>query len=235
MSDVDKWYRNYWARHQARTIAYQTIIAKCVSCEASVDLNEYEQIIFDHTKTAERLLDFGAGDKALKKKFLAAGFRGIYETLDISSEDTHEYSALDQVLEKFDAILCLEVIEHMTLNEYVDLMDGFGEILKPGGILVISTPNPLCVVPMWSGDPGHISQFPLADLTADFMVRGYKVQTWRVRYGAWPRRVFDRLRFFCMRVLTYLQSVDYAQGLLVIGKKFVADPLERSAYVGPSR
>ena len=227
MSDVDKWYRNYWARHQARTIAYQTIIAKCVSCEARTDLNEYEQIIFDHTRTAERLLDFGAGDKALKKKFLDAGFRGIYETLDISSEDEHEYSALDQVFEKFDAILCLEVIEHITLNEYVDLMDGFGEVLKPGGVLVISTPNPLCVVPMWSGDPGHISQFPIADLSADFMIRGYKVQAWRVRYGAWPRQVLDRLKFFCMRALTYLQGVDYAQGLLVIGKKPLADPVEQ--------
>ena len=141
MSDVDKWYRNYWARHEARTIAYQTIIAKCVSCEARAELNEYEQIIFDHTRTAERLLDFGAEDKALKKKFLDAGFRGIYETLDISSEDTHEYSALAQVVEKFDAILCLEVIEHVTLNEYVDLMDGFGDLLKPA--VCWSSPLPI--------------------------------------------------------------------------------------------
>ncbi len=87
------------------------------------------------------------------------------------------------------AIVCLEVIEHMSLNDYVDLMDAFGRILSPGGVLVISTPNPLCVVPMWAGDPGHVQQYPIADLAADFVMRGYDVEGFRVRYGAWPRGI----------------------------------------------
>ena len=76
MSDVDKWYRNYWARHRARDVMYQTLRAKCLSCEDRVQLNEMEQAIFDHTRHASRLLDFGAGDKRLKGKFQAAGFQG---------------------------------------------------------------------------------------------------------------------------------------------------------------
>jgi predicted SAM-dependent methyltransferase len=163
-------------------------------------------------------LDFGAGDKRLKGKFLSAGFRGRYETLDMSAEDKHEYSSISQVAGPFDAILCLEVIEHMSLNDYVDLMDEFGKLLGPGGTLTIGTPNPLCVVPMWAGDPGHVQQYPLADLAADFVVRGYDVEAFRVRYGAWPKG-FAWLRFLAMRILCYLLSVDYAPGLVVIGKK----------------
>jgi len=218
MSDVDKWYRNYWARHQEREVMYRTLQAPCVSLEDCVQLNEMEQAIFDHTKHAGRLLDFGAGDKRLQGKFRAAGFRGKYETCDISAEHEHEYTSISQIAERFDAILCLEVIEHMSLNDYVDLMDGFEKLLNPGGILVIGTPNPLCVIPMWAGDPGHVQQYPLADLAADFVIRGFSVEALRVRYGAWPTGI-SRLRFLAMRVLCYLLSVDYAQGIVVIGTK----------------
>jgi SAM-dependent methyltransferase len=177
-----------------------------------------EQAIYGQTKQANRLLDYGAGDKRLKGKFLAAGFKGRYETLDLSAEDKHEYSSISEIKGKFDAILCLEVIEHMSLNDYVDLMDEFGKLLEPGGSLVIGTPNPLCVVPMWAGDPGHVQQYPIADLAADFVVRGYEVKAFRVRYGAWPKGL-PALRFFVMRVLCYFLSVDYAHGIVVIGKK----------------
>jgi methyltransferase family protein len=222
VSDVDKWYRNYWARHQARDVMYQTLRAPCLSCENCEGLNEMEQAIFNHTKSANRLLDFGAGDKRLKCKFLKAGFKGRYETLDMSAEDQHEYSSISQVTGVVDAILCLEVIEHMSLNDYVDLMDEFGKRLAPGGTLVIGTPNPLCVVPMWAGDPGHVQQYPIADLAADFVVRGYNVEAFRVRYGAWPKGL-PWLRFMAMRVLCYLLSVDYAHGIVVVGKKNVRD------------
>ncbi|MGD0506347.1 MAG: methyltransferase domain-containing protein [Terriglobales bacterium] len=191
-----------------------------------MQLNEMEQAIFNHTKPASRLLDYGAGDKRLKGKFVSAGFKGRYETLDISAENEHEYSLISQVKGHFDAILCLEVIEHMSLNEYVDLMDEFGKLLSPGGTLIIGTPNPLCVVPMWAGDPGHVQQFPLADLAADFVVRGYEVEAFRVRYGAWPKGL-PRLRFLAMRILCYLLSVDYAQGIVVIGKKKTPAQVQR--------
>ena len=110
-------------------------------------------------------------------------------------------------------------IEHISLNDYVDLMDAFGKLLRPGGVLAVSTPNPLCVVPMWAGDPGHVQQYPIADLAADFVIRGYEVEAFRVRYGAWPGGVRPRLRFFAVRALCYLLSVDYAQGIVVVGTK----------------
>ncbi len=76
MSEVDKWYRDYWARHKARDVMYQTLRARCLSCEDCPQLNEYERVIFDRTRHATRLLDFGGGDNRLKRKFLAAGFTG---------------------------------------------------------------------------------------------------------------------------------------------------------------
>lgn len=219
MSEVDKWYRNYWARYQERLKLNVTLRAPCVSSSQDSALNEIQQIIFDRTKNASRILDFGAGDNRLKRKFLEAGFRGRYETLDFADSDDHTYSSLSQVTGTFDAIFCLEVIEHMSLNEYVDLMDEFVRLLNPGGSIVISTPNALCVVPMWSLDTGHIQQYPLNDLAADFVVRGLHIEAFRVWHGPWPRGIRKRLRVFVMRGLCYLLTVDYAHCIALIGKK----------------
>jgi len=219
MSEVDKWYRDYWPRYCERNKLHATLRAPCVSSSQDAPLNEIQSIIFDRTRGARRILDFGAGDNRVKRKFLAAGFQGSYETLDVAESQDHTYSSLQQVSGKFDAILCLEVIEHMSLNEYVELMDEFGKLLGPGGVLVVGTPNPLCVVPMWSLDTGHIQQYPLADLAADFVVRGFEVEAFRIWHGAWPKGIRKRLRLLAMRALCYLLGVDYAHGIVVIGKK----------------
>ena len=219
MSEVDKWYRNYWARYQERLKLNVTLRAPCVSTSQGDELNELQAIIFNRTKRAARILDFGAGDNRLKRKFLAAGYRGSFETLDVADSPDHNYSSLAQIEGKFDAILCLEVIEHITLNEYVDLMDDFGKLVSPGGFVIMSTPNPLCVVSMWALDAGHIQQYPMADLAADFVVRGYDVEAFRVWSGPWPAGVRRRLRFLAMRGLTYLLNADYAHGFAIIGKR----------------
>jgi len=219
VSDVDKWYRDYWARYQERNKLNVSLRAPCVSSSQDDELNEIQKIIFDRTKNSSRILDFGAGDNRVKRKFLAAGFKGDFETLDFADSADHTYSSLSQVTGKFDAIFCLEVIEHISLNDYVDLMDEFGKLLNPGGFVVIGTPNALCVVPMWSLDTGHIQQYPLADLAADFVIRGFGVEAFRVWHGAWPKGIRKRLRLLAMRGLCYLLSVDYAAGIVIIGKK----------------
>jgi SAM-dependent methyltransferase len=219
VSDVDKWYRDYWARYQERNKLNVSLRAPCVSSSQGDELNEIQKIIFDRTKNSSRILDFGAGDNRVKRKFLAAGFKGDFETLDFADSADHTYSSLSQVTGKFDAIFCLEVIEHISLNDYVDLMDEFGKLLNPGGFVVIGTPNALCVVPMWSLDTGHIQQYPLADLAADFVIRGFGVEAFRVWHGAWPKGIRKRLRLLAMRGLCYLLSVDYAAGIVIIGKK----------------
>ena len=155
--------------------------APCLRWFHSERLNPAERVIFERVRAASRLLDFGAGDLRLKRKFIEAGFSGRYETLDISEEFPHEYTDLAQVRGPFGAILCLEVIEHLPLTAFESVIGRLCELLEPGGVLVLSTPNPLCVVPMWSRDSGHIQQYPLHDLIADFLARGLSADPYRVR------------------------------------------------------
>ncbi len=219
MSHVEKWYVNYWARFQARKALLETVRPACFYWYWSDSMNEVERIYFERARESSRILDFGAGEGRLKAQFLSSGFKGRYETLDISRESRHDYSDLSEVRGTYDAIFCLEVIEHMTLNNYVELMDSFGKLLDPGGILIVSTPNPSCIYPMWAFDAGHIQQYPLSDLAADFVIRGYDIETFRVCLGPRPRGIRPRVRFFLQRALCYLLGVDYAHAIIVVGRK----------------
>jgi SAM-dependent methyltransferase len=216
--ELGQHYRHYWRRMEFREQA-ERYRAPCLRWHHSDGLNPTERVVFDRVRAAGRLLDFGAGDLRLKRKFSAAGFTGRYETLDVSGEFPHEYADLGQVSGLFGAILCLEVLEHLPLTEFDTVVGRLCELLEPGGVLVISTPNPLCVVPMWARDSGHIQQYPLHDLIAALLARDLAVDPFRVRFVPAAPSVSQRLRLLSQRVLCYLLSVDYADGLLVVGTK----------------
>jgi SAM-dependent methyltransferase len=211
-------YQRYWRRLQFREQA-QGRRAPCLHWYHSAGLNPAERLIFDRVRHARRLLDFGAGDLRFKRKVLDAGFAGRYETLDLSEEFPHEYTDLAQVQGRFDAVLCLEVIEHLPLSAFEAVVGRLCDLLEPGGIFVLSTPNPLCIVPMWARDSGHIQQYPLHDLLAYFLSRDFAVDPFRVRLVPARPSLVQRVRFVTQRVLCNLLAVDYADGLLVVGNK----------------
>jgi SAM-dependent methyltransferase len=216
--ELGQHYRHYWRRLALREQA-ERYRAPCVRWYHSAALNPAERVVFERVRAARRLLDFGGGDLRLKRKFLEAGFTGRYESLDLSEEFPHEYTDLAQVTGPFDAILCLEVLEHLPLAAFDGVVGRLCELLEPGGVLVISTPNPLCVVPMWARDAGHIQQYPLADLIAALLDRQLAVEPFRVRFVPARPTPSQRLRLLTQRVLCYLLAVDYADGLLVIGTR----------------
>jgi 2-polyprenyl-3-methyl-5-hydroxy-6-metoxy-1,4-benzoquinol methylase len=90
-----------------------------------------------------RILDAGCGEGVLVEAFRAKGFK--IEGLDLNYES--EYVRLGSVLEMpyedgaFDAVLLLDVFEHLA---YVDQPVGLAEIrrvLQTGGKLIASIPN----------------------------------------------------------------------------------------------
>jgi hypothetical protein len=63
------------------------------------------------------------------------------------------------------------------LIEGLDIRDGHD-------FLVREKPENLCVVPMWAGAPGHVEQYPLAEVGGNSVILGYEIEAFRVRYGA---------------------------------------------------
>jgi len=120
------------------------------------DLGLHEQIekkLKELLSTGSEILDVGAGEGALSERLSDAGFK--VTALDINEKDfkskkskfcqlnfndENELSNFSaQYTEKFDGVIGVEVIEHIENPwKYIDFMK---RLIKPGGILLITTPN----------------------------------------------------------------------------------------------
>lgn len=182
-------------------------------------LDDKERLYWQKCHSCRRILDIGAGDNGLKRKFLAEGFQGRYETADVSHEFCHDYFSLDDIRGSYDANLLLEVIEHMELAAFCELIERVECLLAEEGMIIVSTPNPGCIYPMWAGDMTHIQQYPLDDLLAFFLLRGFECEAYRVIYTKERLSLLERVRFFLKKVITtQLLGIDYAEGLIVVAR-----------------
>jgi SAM-dependent methyltransferase len=185
-------------------------------------LNPTEQAILDHVSGAKRLLDIGAGDLRVKNRLQRAGFAGSYETVDRSIEAPHEYNDLaDAPTGIFDAVLILEVIEHIKLDDFDMFIDGVLRVLAPGGRIAISTPNSAFISTVWADAIEHRHPYPALDLAAYLQIRGAQThQIYRINWAAPSDPLAEKIRRQVARVVMRgLLRVDYCRGILLLGAK----------------
>jgi len=103
----------------------------------------------------DTILDYGCGAGHLLDKLLIRGYRAA--GLDFSRESVaavaHRFSGRDNFLgafqpgdlhhagRQFDAILLLEVIEHLNDDDLETVLSDVRRILKSGGVIIFTTPN----------------------------------------------------------------------------------------------
>jgi 2-polyprenyl-3-methyl-5-hydroxy-6-metoxy-1,4-benzoquinol methylase len=182
-------------------------------------LNEVEQLIWNRVRSATRILDYGSGDQALRRKFVEAGYQGEYQTFDVSPEFSTTCTSPDEIDGMFGAVLCLEVLEHMSLAEGLRLRDRLLQWVAPGGWLILSTPNPACILSPFAADETHRHVYPLHDLLTWALAAGMSVEARRVKILPERLTVPMRMRLFTQRVICYLAGVDRADGLLVLARR----------------
>lgn len=217
---MKKIFDNYWKHIETKKMTgnMRRPVLRWFPSEA---FNEVENILFRRFKECKRILDIGAGDNTLKKKFIKYGYQGKYETFDVSKEFKQDYYLLEDIKGYYDGIIVLEVIEHLDLEHFFELFGKIDDMILGGAILAISTPNPACISSMWAMDFTHIQQYPLHDLLAVLINEGYECEAYRVLLGSKERvSLYDRFRYLLKKIITTkILGVDYAEGLLVIAKK----------------
>ena len=213
-------YRNYWARKQL--LEDRPPCFPVLRYWRSSGLSQVEQVYYNAVHQAGRLLDYGAGDLTVMRKLRQAGYAGEYHTLDIGDEYAYTYSDLSQVTETYDAILCLDVIEHLSLQDGLTLLSRLAGLLSPGGRLVLQTPNARCVRQPLAWDMTHLHCYNLGDLWAyleclELDCCGYRVIFRESRTSWW-----EKLRFvLCAFVVTRICGSDYADNIALIGERRV--------------
>jgi hypothetical protein len=184
-------------------------------------LCDIERVYFEALRGATRLLDVGAGDLRMMKKFQTAGFAGQYDTQDIGSEYTYTFTDISEASGPYDAILCLDVIEHLQLEAGLALIARLIDLLGPGGVLILQTPNGRCIRNPLAWDMTHVQLYNLPDLWAYVKTFGVEATGYRIVFQPGPRIGLGRRVWglFGQFVTTRLLGADYADNIALLVRK----------------
>jgi len=214
-------HNTYWKQWQARE-EYGKIrksIKRLGTYVSSTELVDTEKVILSSISPQKTVLDVGAGSCMLKDKLIKAGFKGVYKTMDINREFSHDFYSLEEISGKYDAILILEVIEHIRFDEFNAMINELETHLSDKGSFIISTPNAYHINQVWRADMTHIQAYPLHDLYTYFTVRGYNCEPFWVDFLWQKNTIYTILRRLIYRIWCKCLMVESAEGVLLVAKK----------------
>lgn len=217
---MDPVYARYWERKR--------LLSSCphfpvITCSGRFD-GSVLQTVSQAIRNAQSLLDIGAGNLAMRDALRRDGYRGDYATLDVGEEFQHDYASLDEVRSSFDAVLLMDVLEHVPLAIGLDMLERAARLLNPKGVLILQTPNGRCVRSPFTSDMTHVQSYNLPDLWAHVSAMGLEARGYRVAFsgrGDWA----SRARALPARwVITRLLGLDYADNILLVATQRVSVP-----------
>lgn len=119
------------------------------------------------------VLEVGAGSRGLGK-YLTHTYPGVvYRSMDVDRTYEHDYHDLDDIRERFDMVVLIEVIEHLEVSEGVALLQRLKGLLKPGGMIILTTPNVLHPTRYW-GDCTHRTFYRYDEIAGILTAIGYR-------------------------------------------------------------
>lgn len=163
-----------------------------------------------------RILDVGAGDRRMEKRVKDVYPDILYKSMDIDRRVPHDYYSLAEIDEQFDLITLFEVIEHLELEEGVEMLGRLRELLVDGGRLIISTPNVYNPSRFWH-DATHKTAYSYEELGGVVLSQGFEV------LGIYRTFHASALKYLLRRILFYplhrILNVDFAKSIVVLAQK----------------
>lgn len=162
-----------------------------------------------------RVLDVGAGSK-----YIGELCEELNETIEYRSMDTdrsyfYDYYSLHEVQGKFDCILLLDVIEHLSLNDGISMLMRCKELLNPEGRLIVSIPNNLHPT-AYTVDCTHITSYRYNDLGGLILGCGFKdIEIFRVSA---KKKLKHLIMGFLLRPVLDFLDLDFATLILITAK-----------------
>lgn len=137
-----------------------------------------------------RVLEAGAGDRRFGKRLQSLRPGIDYRSFDIDHATQQDYYRLEDIEGTFDCIYAFELIEHLTPEDGLALLRRLHKLLRPGGSLLLGTPNLYHPHRYW-GDVTHKTPYKYEELGALMIMAGFGVpQVFRIYHDALLRRWF---------------------------------------------
>ena len=165
-----------------------------------------------------RILDVGASDKRMQKRVKEVYPDILYKSMDIDRTVPHDYYSLDEIDEQFDLIILFEVIEHLELEQGVEMLSRLHDLLLDGGTLIISTPNIFHPNRFWT-TATHKTAYSYEELGGVVLSQGFDVLEIYRTFNASVLKYFLRLTLFYP--LHRILDVDFAKSIVFLAQKSV--------------
>jgi SAM-dependent methyltransferase len=167
-------------------------------------------------RDGEKVLDIGASNRNLEGRLKRHHPNLIYKSMDIDREQFHDFYSLEEIQESFDVVFLFEVIEHVDLEEGVQLLKRVYSLLKDGGRLILTTPNVFSPSRFWR-DATHKVAYCYDELGGLLLAQGFQIKVmYRTYNDAFHRYL---IRLYVMAPLHRYLGIDFAKSVLVIAEK----------------
>jgi SAM-dependent methyltransferase len=173
-------------------------------------------LMLQHIREGDTLLDIGASDRHLGPRIKAHYPHIVYKSLDVDRSQAHDFYSLDEVDETFDVILLFEVIEHLELEEGVEMLGRIYALLKEGGRLILTTPNVFNPSRFWR-DATHRVAYCYDELGGILLGQGFRILSMYRTYNDAFHRFHFRVQI--MAPLHRYLGIDFAKSILVVAGK----------------
>ncbi|MCR9245759.1 MAG: methyltransferase domain-containing protein [bacterium] len=168
-----------------------------------------------HVGDVKSVLDVGATDRVHEPRARAQWPGVDYRSLDIDRTNPHDYHDFADVDREFDLVTILEVVEHVPPDIAIDLMKQCFSVCRSGGHVLASVPN--VFTPGIQSEWTHIAALHYMDIAGLVAWAGFDVVDMaRVYTAGWKQRL---VHAWLCHPLHRLMNVDYAQSIVVVGKK----------------
>ena len=209
MPEPFSWSRQYAARQAVAERfgkIYDVPIAKRV-----------REVLLKHAGSTGDVLEVGAGARDMGQWLVGqrAGLR--YQSLDPLGQ--HDYRALEEVAAQFDCVYSFEVVEHLPWAEIGPWLVRLAELLRPGGRLLLSTPNTF-YPPDFLRDATHRTPLCYDELGGVVELSGLHVtHIYRIYNDPLHRKLARRYLFgWLFRLL----GLDFARQIVLVAEKRTA-------------
>ena len=163
-----------------------------------------------------RILDVGASDKRMQKKVKDIYPDIYYKSMDIDRTVPHDFYSLDAIDEQFDLIIMFEVIEHLELEQGIEMLAKLRELLVAGGTFIISTPN-VYHPHEFMQTVTHKTAYSYEELGGIVLSQGFEVMGIYRCFNA--SLVKYLLRLTILYPLHRILSVDFAKSIVVLAQR----------------
>lgn len=172
--------------------------------------------ILKYLKDGEAVLEIGAFNRELGERIKKYCPRILYKSLDIDPSYQHDYTSFEEIKEEFDMALLFDVIEHLDWERGRETVAKIFEILKPGGRVILTTPNVYTPGRYWK-DVSHRTPYHHEELGALFLSQRFdSIELFRLFNAPFLTYV---MKVYLFTPFFRFFSIDFAKSILLVARK----------------